>query len=250
MSKFILEGAVTIGTNPPPNDYVSNDCSLTADTTYMSNHECYAQDLGSGLGFACSYKEVTSTPPSTASTATTNSGMTLPSLPDLEGLITNAWGKITSWFGSRVDETGNWMKDKFTKSDIEKAQEECYKVPFKDEDSAKKALESGDIVDYYQLKDKDGKVVFLGKAWDCDNKGETPPCFKKLSAGKYDSEKEAYIEEYFEELDDAGVYEYYCNGSVAFKPYYESDATGGYVESGRPKVWYKWDPKTGVINKA
>ena len=57
-------------------------------------------------------------------------------------------------------------------------------------------------------------------------------------------------EEYFEELDDAGVYEYYCNGSVAFNPYYESDATGGYVGSGRPKVWYKWDPKTGVINKS
>jgi len=51
-------------------------------------------------------------------------------------------------------------------------------------------------------------------------------------------------------LDDAGVYEYYCNGSVAFKPYYESDKTGGYVESDRPKVWYKWDPKTGVIDKS
>lgn len=174
----------------------------------------------------------------------------LPELPDLEGLITNAWGKITHWFGKKVDNTGEWMKDKFTKSDVEKAQEECYKVPFKDEESAKKALESGDIVDYYQLKDKDGKVVFLGKAWDCDNTGGTPPCFKKLSAGKYDSEKEAYIEEYFEELNDAGVYEYYCNGSVAFSPYYESDATGGYVESGRPKIWYKWDPKTGVINKS
>ena len=198
------------------------------------------------------------TPPTTASTASTattattatTSGLTVPDLSDLGGLITNAWGKITSWFGEKVDGNGNWMKDKFTKSDIERAQEECYKIPFKDEDSAKKALESGDIVDYYQLKDKDGKVVFLGKAWDCDNKGGTPPCFNKLSGGKYDSEKEVYIEEYFEELDDAGVYEYYCNGSVAFKPYYESDATGGYVESGRPKVWYKWDPKTGVINKA
>ena len=174
----------------------------------------------------------------------------LPELPDLEGLITNAWGKIVSWFGKKVDNTGDWMKDKFTKSDIEKAQEECYKVPYKDEVSARKALENGDIVDFYQLKDKDGKVIFLGKAWDCDNEGGTPPCFKKLSSGKYDSEKEAYIEEYFEELDDAGVYEYYCNGSVAFSPYYESDATGGYVESGRPKIWYKWDPKTGVINKS
>lgn len=190
------------------------------------------------------------TPPTPTPTPSDGGGMHIPELPDLEGLITNAWGKIVSWFGKKVDDTGDWMKDKFTKSDIEKAQEECYKVPFKDEESAKKALESGDIVDYYQLKDKDGKVVFLGKAWDCDNKGGTPPCFKNLSGGKYDSEKEAYIEEYFEELDDAGVYEYYCNGTVAFKSYYESDATGGYVESSRPKIWYKWDPKTGVINKS
>jgi hypothetical protein len=260
MKKIILEGTVNTGTTPPAADYnIPGDCSLTADTSYMSSHDCYAYDTG--LGLACYYKSI-STPPPTPSassgtppptptpTPTSGGGITMPELPDLEGLITNAWGKITSWFGSRVDETCNWMKDKFTKSDIERAQEDCYKVPFKDEESAKKALESGDIVDYYQLKDKDGKVVFLGKAWDCDNKGGTPPCFKKLSGGKYDSEKEAYIEEYFEELDDAGVYEYYCNGSVAFKPYYESDATGGYVESGRPKVWYKWDPKSGVINKA
>lgn len=252
MSKFILEGSVTTGTNPPTSDYIGGHCNLTADTTYMLTHDCYAQDFGGGLGFACSYKVIT--PPTTTTTTTVAGGgihiPELPELPSLEGLITNAWGKITSWFGKKVDETGNWMKDKFTKSDIERAQEDCYKVPYKDEVSARKALENGDIVDFYQLKDKDGKVIFLGKAWDCDNEGGTPPCFKKLSSGKYDSEKEAYIEEYFEELDDAGVYEYYCNGSVAFNPYYESDATGGYVESGRPKVWYKWDPKTGVINKS
>jgi hypothetical protein len=258
MSKFILEGTVTIGTGPEPSGYVAGVCDYTGDTTYMSTHECYAKDLGGGAGYICYFKEVapttttTTTVAGTTTTTTTSGGggIHIPELPNLEGLITNAWGKITSWFGSKVDETGNWMKDKFTKSDIERAQEDCYKVPFKDEVSARKALENGDIVDFYQLKDKDGKVIFLGKAWDCDNTGGTPPCFKKLSSGKYDSEKEAYIEEYFEELDDAGVYEYYCNGSVAFSPYYESDATGGYVESGRPKIWYKWDPKTGVINKS
>jgi len=172
-----------------------------------------------------------------------------PDLSKLKGLITNAFGKITSWFGSKVDNSGEWMKKTFTKSDVEKAQEDCFKVPFKDEESAKKSLESGDILDYYQLKDISGNTIFLGKAWDCENKGAIPPCFKKLAGGKYDSSKQAYIEEYFEELDDAGVYEYYCNGTVAFKPYYESDETGGYVESSRPKVWYKWDTKTGVINK-
>jgi hypothetical protein len=248
--KLILEGLIQNGgTTPPPTGYIVGDCAKTGDTAFMDTHDCYTMDAGGTT--VCFFKEITSTPPPTPTpTPTSGGGITMPELPNLEGLITNAWGKITSWFGSRVDETGNWMKDKFTKSDIERAQEDCYKVPFKDEDSAKKALESGDIVDYYQLKDKDNKVVFLGKAWDCDNKGGTPPCFKKLSSGKYDSEKEAYIEEYFEELNDAGVYEYYCNGSVAFSPYYESDATGGYVESGRPKVWYKWDPKTGVINKS
>jgi len=259
MKKIILEGTITTGVNPPPADYnIPEDCSLTGDSTYMATHDCYAQDVGGGI-LVCNYRDV-STPPTTTTTTTvagtttttttSGGGITIPELPNLEGLITNAWGKIISWFGSKVDETGNWMRDTFTKSDYERAIEECYKVPFKDENFARKALENGDIVDYYQLKDKDNKVVFLGKAWDCDNKGGTPPCFKKLSGGKYDSEKEAYIEEYFEELDDAGVYEYYCNGSVAFSPYYESDATGGYVESGRPKVWYKWDPKTGVINKA
>jgi len=260
MRKILLnEGTVTTGTGAPPSDFIINDlCSLTGDTGWMSNKDCYAQDIGGG-SYICYYKVIT--PPTTTTTTTVagtttttttsgGGGIHIPELPNLEGLITNAWGKITSWFGSKVDETGNWMKDKFTKSDIERAQEDCYKVPFKDEVSARKALENGDIIDFYQLKDKDGKVIFLGKAWDCDNEGGTPPCFKKLSAGKYDSEKEAYIEEYFEELDDAGVYEYYCNGSVAFSPYYESDATGGYVESGRPKIWYKWDPKTGVINKS
>lgn len=263
MSKFILEGTVTIGTGPEPSGYVTGVCDYTGDTTYMSTHECYAKDLGGGAGYICYFKEVapttttTTTVAGTTTTTTTIAGTTTTTttsggggMSDLEGLMTNAFGMIKSWFGARVDETGDWMKKTFTKSDIERAQEDCYKVPFKDESFARKALESGDIVDYYQLKDKDNKVVFLGKAWDCDNKGATPPCFKKLSGGKYDSEKEAYIEEYFEELDDAGVYEYYCNGSVAFSPYYESDATGGYVESGRPKVWYKWDPKTGVINKA
>ena len=246
--KLILEGLIQNGgTTPPPTGYIAGDCAKTGDTAFMDTHDCYTMDAGGTT--VCFFKEITSTPPTTASTATTatTSGLTL---PDLSNLITNAWGKITSWFGKKVDGTGDWMKDKFTKSDIERAQEDCYKVPYKDEVSARKALESGDIVDFYQLKDKDGKVIFLGKAWDCDNTGGTPPCFKKLSAGKYDSEKEAYIEEYFEELNDAGVYEYYCNGSVAFSPYYESDATGGYVESGRPKIWYKWDPKTGVINKS
>ena len=233
--------------------------NIATDATYLTTNDC-VKCASDDNNWYCTPKSNTppptpsassgTPPPTPTPTPTSGGGITMPELPNLEGLITNAWGKITSWFGSRVDETGNWMKDKFTKSDIERAQEDCYKVPFKDEDSAKKALESGDIVDYYQLKDKDNKVVFLGKAWDCDNKGGTPPCFKKLSSGKYDSEKEAYIEEYFEELNDAGVYEYYCNGSVAFSPYYESDATGGYVESGRPKVWYKWDPKTGVINKS
>ena len=262
MFKIILEGDITTGSNPAPNGYTIGDCSYTANTTYMSTHDCYVQNIPN-VANLCYFKETSSTtppptpsasagtpPPTPTPTPSAGGGIHMPELPDLEGLITNAWGKITSWFGSKVDETGNWMKDKFTKSDIERAQEDCYKVPFKDEVSARKALESGDIVDFYQLKDKDGKVIFLGKAWDCDNEGGTPPCFKKLSSGKYDSEKEAYIEEYFEELDDAGVYEYYCNGSVAFSPYYESDATGGYVESGRPKVWYKWDPKTGVINKS
>ena len=189
--KLILEGLIQNGgTTPPPTGYIAGDCAKTGDTAFMDTHDCYTMDAGGTT--VCFFKEITSTPPTTASTATTatTSGLTL---PDLSNLITNAWGKITSWFG---------------------------------------------------------KVIFLGKAWDCDNEGGTPPCFKKLSAGKYDSEKEAYIEEYFEELNDAGVYEYYCNGSVAFSPYYESDATGGYVESGRPKIWYKWDPKTGVINKS
>lgn len=266
MKNIILESGSCRGTKTNP--------SLATDPAHLATHDCY-QCADDNNKWYCEPKSNTptpspsagetppptpsaseGTPPPTPTPTPSDGGIhipelpELPELPNLEGLITNAWGKITSWFGSRVDETGNWMKDKFTKSDIERAQEDCYKVPFKDEDSAKKALESGDIVDYYQLKDKDNKVVFLGKAWDCDNKGGTPPCFKKLSSGKYDSEKEAYIEEYFEELNDAGVYEYYCNGSVAFSPYYESDATGGYVESGRPKVWYKWDPKTGVINKS
>jgi hypothetical protein len=174
----------------------------------------------------------------------------LPDLSKIQGLIINAWGRITSWFGKKVDDTGEWMKDKFTKSDIERAQEDCFKVPFKDEESAKKSLESGDILDYYQLKDTSGNTIFLGKAWDCENKGGMPPCFKNLSGGKYNSSSESYTEEYFEEFEDAGVYEYFCNGTVSFKPYYESDETGGYVESDRPKVWYKWDPKTGVINKS
>lgn len=255
--KLILEGLIQNGgTTPPPTGYIAEDCAKTGDTAFMDTHDCYIMDAGGTT--VCFFKEVaptTTTTTTIAGTTTTTTtvaggGIGIPDLLSLEGLITNAWGKITSWFGSKVDETGNWMKDKFTKSDIERAQEDCYKVPYKDEVSARKALENGDIVDFYQLKDKDGKVIFLGKAWDCDNEGGTPPCFKKLSSGKYDSEKEAYIEEYFEELDDAGVYEYYCNGSVAFNPYYESDATGGYVESGRPKVWYKWDPKTGVINKS
>jgi len=192
----------------------------------------------------------TTTASGVTTTTTTGGGMNIPDISDLKGLITNAFGKIKSWFGTKVDNSGEWMKKTFTKSDIEKAQEDCFKVPFKDEESAKKSVESGDIVDYYQLKDTSGNTIFLGKAWDCDNKGGIPPCFKNLAGGKYDSEKKAYIEEYFEELNDAGVYEYYCNGSVAFKPYYESDETGGYVESGRPKVWYKWNPKTGIIDKS
>ena len=240
MSKFILEGTVTTGTNPPPNGYVVNHCSLTADTTFMSTHECYAQDLGGGLGFACSYKEVTS-----VTTTTT----IIPNLSDIEGLITNAFGKIKSWFGTKVDGTGDWMKKTFIKSDVDRAIEDCYKVPFVDEESAKKAKENDDIVDYYKLKDKEGKTVFLGKAWDCENSDTEPPCFKKLSSGKYDSSKKAYVEEFFDDLSDAGIYEYYCNGSVSFKPYYESETDGSFKESNRPKVWYKWDPKTGVINK-
>ncbi len=264
MKKLILEGNITTGTAQPTPDYnISADCSKTADTVYMSTHDCYAQDLGSGIGFVCYYKSTSTTPvvtttttsggtqiTTTTTTTSAGGGMNIPDISDLKGLITNAFGKIKSWFGVTVDDTGEWMKKTFTKSDIEKAQEDCFKVPFKDEDSAKKSLESGDIVDYYQLKDTSGNTIFLGKAWDCDNKGGTPPCFKNLAGGKYDSEKKAYIEEYFEELDDAGVYEYYCNGSVAFKPYYESDETGGYVESGRPKVWYKWNPKTGIIDKS
>jgi hypothetical protein len=254
--RLIIEATGCRGTKTAPN--------IATDPTHLATHDCY-QCPDDNNKWYCEPKASTTTTTTTSgggtttttttsgggtTTTTTTSGGGGMHIPDMSDLITNAWGKITSWFGVKVDNTGDWMKDKFTKSDIERAQEECYKVPFKDEDSAKKALESGDIVDYYQLKDKDGKVVFLGKAWDCDNKGGTPPCFKNLAGGKYDSEKEAYIEEYFEELNDAGVYEYYCNGSVAFKPYYESDETGGYVESGRPKVWYKWNPKNGVIDKA
>lgn len=255
--KMLLnEGTVTTGTNAPPSDFTnSQDCSLTGDTAYMSNKDCYAQDIGGGT-YICYFKEITTTTTTTVvgttTTTTTRSGFTMPNVNIDLGVdvIKNAWGKIVSWFGSKVDGSGEWMKKTFTKSDYERAMEDCFKVPYVDEPSAKAALENGDIVDYYQLKDKDGKVIFLGKSWDCDNEGGTPPCFKQLAGGRYDSEKQAYIEEYFEELEDAGIYEYYCNGSVAFKPYYESDETGDYVESTRPKVWYKWEPKTGIINKA
>ena len=193
-----------------------------------------------------------STPPPTPTPSAGSGGIPIPDipeLPDLQGIIADAWGKIKSWFGKKVDDGGDWMKDTFTKSDYDRAMEECYKVPYENEEAAKKALEEGDIVDYYKLKDKNGKIVFLGKAWDCDNKGGIPPCFKNLSGGKYNPEDQSYREEYFEELDDAGVYDYYCNGTVSFKPYYESDETGEYIESSRPKVWYKWNPKTGVIDK-
>jgi hypothetical protein len=258
MKKILLESGSCRGTKTLP--------AQATDPAYLATHDCY-QCADDNYKWYCEPKAGTTTTTTTlaggttttttttsggttTTTTTTGGGMNIPELPDLQGIIADAWGKIKSWFGKKVDDGGDWMKDTFTKSDYDRAIEECYKVPYENEEAAKKALEEGDIVDYYKLKDKNGKIVFLGKAWDCDNKGGIPPCFKNLAGGKYDSEKKAYIEEYFEELDDAGVYEYYCNGSVAFKPYYESDETGGYVESGRPKVWYKWNPKTGIIDKS
>jgi len=242
-------------------DFISSGCTVADDggIWYCKKSSCVAcggtpppittTTTTSGGGTTTT----TTTVAGTITTTTTTSGgiqiPDIPELPDLQGIIADAWGKIKSWFGKKVDDGGDWMKDTFTKSDYDRAMEECYKVPYENEEAAKKALEEGNIVDYYKLKDKDGKIVFLGKAWDCDNKGGIPPCFKNLSGGKYNPEDQSYREEYFEELDDAGVYDYYCNGTVSFKPYYESDETGGYVESSRPKVWYKWNPKTGVIDK-
>ena len=255
MKNLIYEQSTCSGTKQPPN--------VATDPTYLQNNDC-VKCASDGDRWYCTPKTTTTTTTvagtttttttvaGTTTTTTTGSGFSMPNVNIDLGVdvIKNAWGKIVSWFGSKVDGTGEWMKKTFTKSDYEKAMEDCFKVPYVDETSAKTALENGDIVDYYQLKDKDGKVVFLGKAWDCNNEGGTPPCFKKLAGGRYDESKDAYIEEYFEELNDAGVYEYYCNGTVAFKPYYESDETGDYIESSRPKVWYKWDTKTGIINKA
>jgi hypothetical protein len=236
--KLIIEGTVTNTQTQPDSTWSISACSLTADTQFMSDKDCqiYADPT---LGDTCYFKK---TPQQQQQTQ-------IPSVSKIEQIITNSVGKIISWFGDKVDDTGNWMKDTFTKSDYERAIEDCYKVPFSDEDSAKKAKENDDILDYYKLTDKNGKIIFLGKAWDCENKDTTPPCFKNLKSGKYDPSKKSYVEEFFDDLSDAGVYEYFCNGSVSFKPYYESETDGSFKESGRPKVWYKWDPKTGVINK-
>ena len=238
---MINEGTTSTTQAQPDSTWTLSSCTLSADTQWMANHDLLIYE-DPAIGTKCYYK-------STQQTSVTTTTTIIPNRSDLEGLITNAFGKIKSWFGTKVDGTGDWMKKTFTKSDIEKAQEDCFKVPFKDEDSAKKSLESGDILDYYQLKDTSGNTIFLGKAWDCENSDAMPPCFKKLSSGKYDSSKKAYVEEFFDDLSDAGVYEYYCNGSVSFKPYYESETDGSFKESNRPKVWYKWEPKTGVINK-
>jgi hypothetical protein len=182
----------------------------------------------------------TTTSPNTTTTTTSNSSSVSDDVED-------AFDALKKWFGGKIS---GGIDKLFKKDKIKELARDGYTVPFVDEDSAKKAKENGEISDYKCLTNDDNKKICLGKR-NGDTSGPAvadPKWAEVLSGGRYNTNTNTYIEEYFKSGKSSGIYEYYPNGTVSHTPYVEDFETGEFVKSRAPKKWYTWDKTSGKIN--